>query len=80
MTRSVLKAVYDPDLEELMGRLGLLGAFRAGKLKCAFSGEIITWDNLHAFFPEGGDVKAVCDRPQCVRCLVHKLEPPEVAE
>lgn len=61
MTRSVLKAVYDPDLEELMRRLGVLGAFKAGKLRCPFSRDTITWENLHAFYPEGGDVKAVCD-------------------
>lgn len=72
-TREGLQAVFDDELQDLMKKLGLYSAFNAGRLTCAFCGDVITWDNLNAFFPDSGAVKVGCTRPHCVSALVEKV-------
>lgn len=76
----MLKAVYDPDLEDLMERLGLLGRFNAGSLHCSSCKDQITRDNLHAFFAHGGQIKVSCSRPECIRILLDRFAPPLLGE
>ncbi len=74
MKRNKLFAVYDKELDSLMKRLGILGDFKAGRLKCSFSGDVITAENLHSFFPDSGAVKACCTKLDCTLKLSARME------
>ena len=74
VVRETLRAVYDDELERLLESLGLGHDYRAGTLLCAFSRDVITWDNLNAVFPDSGAVKVACTRPECVEALTEKLD------
>lgn len=48
------------------------------KLKCKFTGTVITFENLYSIFPESGDIKVVCDNPEAIKLFTdyvneHKL-------
>ncbi len=70
---STLNAVHDDELELFLKNLGVAAAFHAGKLKCTFSGDAITFDNLYSVFADSGSVKFACDRPECARALANKV-------
>ncbi|MCH7524522.1 MAG: hypothetical protein IIC74_05820, partial [Bacteroidetes bacterium] len=40
-----------------------------GKVKCKFTNEIITLENLHTIFPEEGTIKVVCESPEAIKLL-----------
>lgn len=63
--KETLKAVHDDDLVAFLTKLGLYNKFINGKFKCAFCGDVITWDNLHSLFPDSGQVKWCCVRSEC---------------
>ena len=69
-----IKAVHDDDLLSLLESLNLLNKFNAGKLTCAFCGDIINYNNLHSLLPDSGTIKLVCSKPSCVSLLMGKLE------
>jgi hypothetical protein len=73
-TITKLKAVHDIDLEGLLDSLGLSSSLRAGKLKCAFCKEVITFENLHSIFPDSGAIKVSCSNPDCVKTLMARME------
>ena len=67
--KAKLNAVHDNDLEALLIKLNLFDKIKNGELKCKFTQEIITLDNLHSIFPEEGTIKLVSDRPEAVKLL-----------
>jgi hypothetical protein len=69
-----LQAVYDDDLEALLKVLDLYPDYAGGRLQCAFCGDTITPHNLYAVFPDSGQVKVSCDKPECVQRLIEKQE------
>jgi hypothetical protein len=69
-----LNAVYDDDLLDVLRELGVEKDFLNHRLKCAFCEDTITWDNLYSLFPDSGAIKFSCDKPECVRQLVTKVE------
>ena len=48
--RSNLNAVYDDNLVELLTNLNLIEKIKNGLIKCKFTSEIITLENLHCIF------------------------------
>lgn len=66
ISKKRIRAIHDEDLEKFLEGLGILNKFKYGKLKCKFCNRIITFDNLHSLFPQSGDIKFVCDSPNCV--------------
>lgn len=58
--------MHDDDLPEFLEAIGIAGAFKDGRLTCKFCKQVVTAENLHAIFPEAGDVKVICDTPACV--------------
>lgn len=66
MEKETLRTVDDSDLEQLLDDLGVLDAVKSGQAKCKYCEDVITFDNLAALFPEGGHVKFVCDKSECV--------------
>lgn len=64
-----LNAVHDDDLECLLSKLNLLEKVKEGKVRCKFTDEIITLENLHSIFPEEQTIKVVCDSPLAIKLL-----------
>ncbi len=64
-----LNAVHDNDLEALLAKLNLLDKIKEGKIKCKFTDEIITLENIHSIFPESGTIKVVSDNPEAIKQL-----------
>lgn len=64
-----LNAVHDDDLEALLSKLNLLDKVKNGMVRCKFTKEIITLDNLHSIFPEEGSIKLVCNSPEAIKLL-----------
>lgn len=56
-----IKGVYDEDLPGLLADLGLKDDFDNGKLRCAFSDEVMTMANFLGIFSDGQDIKFVCN-------------------
>lgn len=71
---NIIKAIHDDDLLALLEKLELLNKFNSGKLSCALCDEAINYENLHSLFPDGGDIKLVCNKPSCVSALMVKME------
>lgn len=67
--KATLNAVHDNDLEALLIKLNLLDKIKNGNSKCKFTDEIITLENLHSIFPEGGTIKLVSDSPEAIKLL-----------
>lgn len=69
-----LKAVHDDSLVEYLESLGVRSRVEAGREKCAFCGDVITYDSLHALFPDSGQIKFACSKADCVKALLAKME------
>jgi hypothetical protein len=69
LMKAKLYAVYADDLIALLRSLNLLEKIKKGEVKCKFTKEIITLDNLHSIFPEEGTIKVVCDTPEAIKSL-----------
>lgn len=67
--RTKLNTVYDSDLEQLLIKLNLYDKIKERKIKCKFTDEIITLENLHSIFPEENTIKVVCDSPNAIKLL-----------
>ena len=67
--KAKLNAVHDDDLIALLKSLNLLEKIKKGEVKCKFTKEVITLDNLHSIFPEEGTIKVVCDTPEAIKSL-----------
>jgi RNA recognition motif-containing protein len=67
MNKYTLNAIHDDELLSLIEKLGLKDKLSQGKLKCKFTGTIITFDNLYSIFPESGDIKFVSNNPDAIK-------------
>ena len=56
-----IKGVYDEDLPRLLEDFGLKEDFDSGKIRCAFSNEVVTMQNFLGIFSDGKEIKFVCD-------------------
>ncbi len=79
LVKKNIMAVHDQDLEKILEGLGILDKFKHGELKCNFCKSRITFDNLHSFFPQSGDIKLVCDSSTCFRKLSNFLREGKVS-
>jgi hypothetical protein len=69
-----LNAVHDDDLMDVLQELGVQEDFLHRRLRCAFCKTTITEDNLFSLFPDTGTVNFSCNKPECVKRLVSKVE------
>lgn len=67
--KSKLNAIHDDDLEALLSKLNLLEKIKGGQIKCKFTRETITLENLHSIFPEEKTIKVVCNSPDAIKQL-----------
>jgi len=69
-----LNLVHDSDLIKLLESLNVNNDFNLGKKKCKFCSQIVNLENLHSLFKESGDIKFVCDSPDCIKRLMLFIE------
>jgi len=62
--------VYDDDLEGLLKKIGVFDDFVSDNKKCKFCKSVVNRKNLHSIFKESGDIKFICDKPECVKKLM----------
>lgn len=67
--KSEIKTIHEEQLETLLENLKVLENIKAGKLKCKFTGTVITLENIHSLFPESGDIKFVSNSPDAIKQL-----------
>ena len=66
---NAVKAVYEDDFQQFLKQIGILDEVTKGSIKCKFCGEPVSLDNIVSVFPEGGTIKVVCDKPQCITAM-----------
>lgn len=66
---NVLRAVHDDDLIQFLQSIGLHKPLIDGNVTCYFCGEVVTLTNFLAAFPLSGAIKAVCNKPDCLKKL-----------
>lgn len=69
-----IHAVHDDDLEEFLDSINLLEKFNSGQIKCSLCMATITRKNLYSIYPDSGDIKFSCNKPDCVLSLKTKIE------
>jgi hypothetical protein len=67
--KATISAVHDDDLFGFLNGLGVLNDVKNGNATCKFCDQTVSLENLVAVFPEGGDIKFVCDRQGCMAYL-----------
>lgn len=65
-----IDAVHSDDLERLLQKIGILESFKSGKIKCKFSSDIVTHENIYSVVKDSGTYKLVCDKAECVKDLM----------
>lgn len=65
-----INLVYDDDLDGFFKKIGVLDDFKNNRKKCKFCRNVVNFDNLHSIFKESGDIKFICDKPECIKQLM----------
>ena len=73
-----IDSVHDDDLEQVLKDLNLWDKLKNGDLKCKFTNTTITYSNLHSIFPEEGQIKIVCNKPEAIKLLSEYLNDHDV--
>ena len=68
-SRQKVKAVWDSDLETLLGSLDILDSLIARELACKICGRSIDIDNLGSVFSDDQGLQVTCDDMICVRAV-----------
>lgn len=69
-----INAVYEDDLEALLGSVGLLEDFEAGSLRCKFCKDSVDKENIYSVIKDSDTYKVVCSKARCVSDLMQYLE------
>ncbi len=64
-----IKVVHDSDLNGVLSSLGVLQKVQNGETICEFCKNVVSTENLEAVFNEGGNIKFICSKPDCVSKL-----------
>ncbi len=65
-----LNVVHDNNLLDILKKLGVKDEIEKEVRICKFCNRTISFENIHTIFPESGDVKIVCNEPECVKELL----------
>ena len=66
-TTSVIKAIHDSDLVQVLRKLDLYDRLIKEELECSICGRPLTLDNLGGVYRDSkGEVKLVCNRIECL--------------
>lgn len=72
--KAILNAIHERDIDDLLKKMKIKDDFDNGKIKCKFCGIIVNKNNIYSLFPESGDVKLVCDKPECINQMLIYIE------
>ena len=72
--RQSLHAVHEMDLENFLKSLGILEAITQGRLRCAVCGDTISLETFQCAFPDRGQIKVACHRPECFAEAIKQQE------
>jgi hypothetical protein len=72
LPRRKLWAIHDADVEDFLRRLKLFDPIKEGKIVCFQCKQVITLDNFGAAFPEGDEVKVVCEKLECLNPVLKR--------
>lgn len=70
MTKHIITAVHDQDLEILLDGLGLTAQISKGQIKCGICGTTIDMNNLLCVYPSDGMVKVCCNNKECYETVL----------
>ena len=70
MDTSEIKAILDEDFENLLKKLNVFDAVKAGAVTCEFCGNTVTTENISMVFPKNGKVCFCCDKKECTDRLM----------
>lgn len=71
--RGTVNAVHDDQFEGFLRKLGIYDDVRNGTMKCKFCGTPVNYDHIATVFAESGNIKLVCDKPECMARLSEYL-------
>ncbi len=73
MDKANLDVIHDDELTNFLKKLKVFDEITNGKKKCKFCKSVITLENLHSLFAQAGDIKFVCDQPECINKLTEHI-------
>lgn len=71
--RETVNAVHEDQFEGFLRKLGVYDDVMNGTKKCIFCGSPASYDHIATVFAESGDIKLVCDKPECMAKLSEYL-------
>lgn len=71
--RETINAVHEDQFEVFLRKLGVFDDVMNGVKKCKFCGTPVNYDHIATIFAESGDIKIVCDKPECMAKLSEYL-------
>jgi len=63
--RTIIRAVHDDDLEQVLRDLGLFSAVVAGEVDCAVCGNPVNLSTVGCLFSKLGEVQVTCCQEKC---------------
>lgn len=64
--KEAVNAVHDDKFEDFLRKLDVYNDVVNGGKKCKFCGETINYDHISTVFAESGNIKFVCEKPECI--------------
>lgn len=64
--KETVNAVHDDKFEGFLRKLGVYEDVMNGRKKCKFCGEAVEYERISSVFAESGDIKFVCEKPECI--------------
>ena len=61
-----IPAIHDDDLKSILVKHNLYERVMSGMVRCYLSEDIITWENIYALQEISGELKLICDNPECI--------------
>lgn len=64
--RETVNAVHEDHFESFLRKLGVFDGVMNGVKKCKFCSEVVEYEHISSVFAESGDIKFVCEKPECI--------------
>jgi len=64
--KETVNAVYEDKFEGFLRKIGVYEDVMKCVKKCKFCGETVKYEHISSVFAESGDIKFVCDKPECI--------------
>ncbi len=64
--KETVNAVHEDKFEGFLRKIGVYDEVMNGVKKCKFCGEAVKYEHISSVFAESGDIKFVCEKPECI--------------